>query len=176
MDKKLWKKAVSFHGHECPGLAIGFRVCEAAAEKLGIGFSDDEDIVCVTENDACGVDAVQAIFSCTLGKGNLIYRDTGKQAFSFFNRNNKKRIRIYLKARNQKELEREQWKKYLLAASTDELFSFSKPLFLLPERAKIFISVYCEICGEGAPEHKMHLQDGKTVCRDCFKSYDRGWR
>jgi formylmethanofuran dehydrogenase subunit E len=60
MNKELWDKAVAFHGHECPGLAIGFKACEAAAEKIGIGVSDDEEIVCITENDACGVDAIQA--------------------------------------------------------------------------------------------------------------------
>ena len=86
MNKELWEKAVKFHGHECPGLAIGVKVCEAAMEKMGIGKSEDEEIVCVTENDACGVDAIQVLLGCSIGKGNLIYKDTGKQAFSFFNR------------------------------------------------------------------------------------------
>ena len=58
MDQQLWQKCVEFHGHECPGLAIGFKACEAAKKKLGIGFSKDEEIVCITESDAC-VDAVQ---------------------------------------------------------------------------------------------------------------------
>jgi len=66
-EKTRWEKAVEFHGHECPGLAIGYKACEAAIKKLGIRFSGDEDIVCVTENDACGVDAVQLITGCTFG-------------------------------------------------------------------------------------------------------------
>lgn len=38
----LWEKCVSFHGHACPGLAIGFRV---AHEWLGmVGFSKNEEI------------------------------------------------------------------------------------------------------------------------------------
>jgi len=41
MDKELWKKSVEFHGHECPGLAMGFKACEAAMEKMGITFSKD---------------------------------------------------------------------------------------------------------------------------------------
>jgi len=79
MNKELWEKAVAFHGHECPRLAIGFMVSQVAFEKMGIGTSDDEDIVCVTENEACGLDAVQALLSCIIGKGNLIYHGTGKQ-------------------------------------------------------------------------------------------------
>ncbi|MGI6174746.1 MAG: FmdE family protein [Christensenellales bacterium] len=175
MNEQLWKKAVAFHGHECPGLAIGFKACEAAAQKIGIGMSEDEQIVCVTENDACGVDAVQALLSCTIGKGNLLYRGTGKQAFSFFDRKNNKSIRIYLRAKNQKELSRAEWQAYLLSAPVDDLFTFSEPEFELPEKARLFTTLVCEACGEGAPEHKMRLQEGKTVCADCFKGYSRGW-
>ena len=175
MDKDLWEKAVAFHGHECPGLAIGFKACEAAREKMRIGTSDDEQIVCVTENDACGVDAVQALLSCTLGKGNLIYRGTGKQAFSFFDRTNGKKLRVCLISGKNSDMDRIQWKEFLLSSPVDEIFSFSEPTFDLPERARIFTTMVCQICGEGSPEHKMHLQEGKTVCADCFTGYRRGW-
>ncbi len=40
MNRLDWIKAVEFHGHECPGLAIGFRarifnsvVCESCGEN-----------------------------------------------------------------------------------------------------------------------------------------------
>ena len=174
MNKELWEKSVAFHGHECPGLAIGFKACEAAVEKMGIGVSDDEEIVCVTENDACGVDAIQALFSCTIGKGNLLYRGTGKQAFSFFNRKTGQKLRVCLKP-GKAGMEREQWQEYLLNAPVDEIFTFSQPKFDLPEKARLFTTAVCEICGEGAPEHKMHIQDGKVVCADCFQDYSRGW-
>lgn len=175
MNKNLWVKAVAFHGHECPGLAIGVKACEAAIERLGIGFSDDEEIVCVTENDACGVDAVQAILSCTLGKGNLIYRGTGKQAFTFYNRKNGEKLRVYLKAKKDPSMERLEWQKYLLNAPVDEIFSFSEPKFELPEKARIFNTISCEICDECAKEDMIHIQNGKKVCADCYKSYTRGW-
>lgn len=175
MDQKLWEKAVAFHGHECPGLAIGFKACEAAMEKMGIGASDDEEIVCVTENDACGVDAVQAILSCTIGKGNLIYRGTGKQAFSFFDRKSGRKLRVCLKPNLNQGMDREDWKAYLLHAPVDEIFTYSEPKYALPERARLFQTVVCAVCGEGAPENKMHLQDGRAVCADCFQDYTRGW-
>jgi formylmethanofuran dehydrogenase subunit E len=176
MNKENWEKAVAFHGHECPGLAIGFRASEAAVERLGIGVSDDEQVVCITENDACGVDAVQALLSCTFGKGNLIYRGTGKQAFSFFERTSGKSMRVYLKARNEQGLSRAEWQAALLESPLEEIFEFSVPSFSVPERARLFDTLICEICGEGAPEHKMRLQEGKQVCLDCFNSYDRGWK
>jgi len=173
-EKTTWEKSVEFHGHECPGLAIGYKACEAAIEKMGIHFSSDEEIVCVTENDACGVDAVQLITSCTFGKGNLLYKGTGKMAFSFYNRSNGESLRMILKP-FQGEMDRQQRKDYILNSPVDQLFNFSKPTFELPPKARLFTTVVCEICGEGAPEHKMRINDGKKVCLDCFKDYSRGW-
>lgn len=174
LDKELWDKCVAFHGHECPGLAIGFRACEAAREKLGISFSKDEEVVCVTETDACGVDAIQVITGCTLGKGNLIYRDRGKQAFSFFVRSTGGSIRIVLRPID-KEMTREEKKLYLLEAPIGELFEFKRPNFELPERARIFRSIMCESCGELTAEHRIRIMEGKMLCLDCFKEYSRGW-
>ena len=175
MDMELWDKAAAFHGHVCPGLAIGFKACEAARSRLGLGASPDEEIVCVTENDACGVDAVQALLSCTFGKGNLIYRGTGKQAFSFFERSSGRKLRVCLKPGAKPAPTREERMRAILDAPIDELFTFSEPSFDLPERARLFGTVVCSKCGEGAPEHMMRLEDGEPVCLDCFKDYTRGW-
>lgn len=174
MDKGLWKKCVDFHGHECPGLAIGFKACEGAIEELGLAFSDDEQVVCITENDACGVDAIQVILSCTLGKGNLIYRDVGKQAFSFFDRKTGKSIRMVLKSFNG-NMDRHERQEYILNAPIDEIFEYKEPRYNLPERARIFNTIICDECNEGAAEHRIRLQEGKKLCLDCFKNYDRGW-
>ena len=67
--------AIAFHGHACPGLAMGYRVAVAAMARLCANRSEDEDLVTVVENDACSVDAVQLICGCTFGKGNLIFQD-----------------------------------------------------------------------------------------------------
>lgn len=39
---------------------------------LKIGYSKDEEIVCVTENDACGVDAIQVVLGCSAGERKFI--------------------------------------------------------------------------------------------------------
>jgi formylmethanofuran dehydrogenase subunit E len=174
MNREYWEKAKAFHGHECPGLAIGVKACEAVVEKMGVHPSFDEELVCITENDACGVDAIQSLMSCTMGKGNLIYKGTGKQAFTFINRTSGKAMRFYFKAQA-KGLDRAAFQQYLLDAPVDELFTYAEIEIELPENARRFSSVPCEICGESAPEHKIRLQDGKRVCIGCFKEYDRGW-
>lgn len=173
---KLWEKCVEFHGHECPGLAIGYRASLAAMEKLNLKFSQDEELVCVTENDACGVDAVQVLTGCSLGKGNLIYRGTGKQAFSFFNRSTGDKVRIVFKASlNRDGMCRREIQDYILKSPLEELFDFKEPTFPAPENARIFRSVACEQCGENASENKIRLQDNKKLCLDCCQEYSRGW-
>ena len=82
--ESLWQKCVAFHGHGCGGLAVGFRAVLYAWELFGCDSpSEDEKIVCVAETDACGVDAIQALLSCTVGKGNLIFNLQGKTLSPF---------------------------------------------------------------------------------------------
>ena len=94
---KTWNDCVAFHGHECGGLTIGYKASLYAAQLLGLEFSDDEQVVCISENDACGVDAIQVMLGCSIGKGNLLFHITGKQAFSFYNRATGESVRLILK-------------------------------------------------------------------------------
>ena len=99
MDDKneMWERAVRFHGHICPGLMIGFSASLYAMELLDLEFSEDEEVVCIVENDSCSVDAIQSVLGCTVGKGNLLFHMRGKQAFSFYNRNTGKSVRLVQK-------------------------------------------------------------------------------
>ena len=69
-----YEEIIQFHGHECPGLAIGYRMAIAAMENLESFRAEDEELVAIVENDACGVDALQCVTGCTFGKGNLLFR------------------------------------------------------------------------------------------------------
>ena len=174
MNKEAWERCVEFHGHECPGLAIGFRACEIAKNELDLTFSTDEEVVCVSENDACGIDAVQVITGCTAGKGNLFHKDIGKMAFSFFNRENGKAIRLILNSLPE-NMDREERKIYILNAPEDKVFKIGKPKFTVPEFAKKFNTIICEQCGEGAAEHKIRVHAGKKLCLDCAPDYEIHW-
>lgn len=168
----LFDKSAEFHGHICPGLAIGVRAAVEAQKILGIDHSADEEIVCVTENDACGVDGIQVLLGCSAGKGNLIFRIRGKQAFSFFNRNSGAAVRLVLKSLPKME-SREAKQNYILEAPFDEVFEIKKPGYPLPEEARLFPSVDCERCGESTAEPYIRLENGKKVCLDCFTHYFR---
>ncbi|MEA5020910.1 MAG: FmdE family protein [Gordonibacter sp.] len=177
LNKSLWDKAAEFHGHTCPGLAIGFKACEGAIAELGLNAEQlpavDEEIVCVTENDACGVDAVQVLLGCTYGKANLIPRLRGKMAFSFFIRGTDRKVRLMLEAKNEGDMGRQEFQDYLLKTPYDQLFKVSKPNYDLPESARLFASHTCAICGESAAEYGLRVQGGNMVCIDCYDAYER---
>ena len=176
MDMTVWERCVAFHGHECPGLAIGVKVCEAARKHLGVEFSSDEQVVCVTENDACCVDGVQFLAGCSVGKGNLIFRNRGKMAFTFFRRDTGRGMRFVLKNTvSRGDLDRESYQEKLLETDPDELFDRNVPPFPLPEPARLFPGVNCEQCGESTAEHLIRLQQGRKLCLDCCDTYGRGW-
>jgi formylmethanofuran dehydrogenase subunit E len=174
-EAELWQKAVAFHGHACGGLTIGYKAALYAQRLLGIGFSPDEEIVCVTENDACGVDAIQAILGCSVGKGNLLFRLRGKQAFSFFNRATGESFRLVMKENPVKHSSRtkEEAQAYLFNTDPENLFDRKAVPFALPEDAKIFSSIPCDNCGERTAENHIRLKDGKKLCEDCFIPYSR---
>ncbi|MFZ0451830.1 MAG: formylmethanofuran dehydrogenase subunit E family protein [Desulfatiglandaceae bacterium] len=56
ISPELVKDTTEFHGHWCPGLAIGIRAAEWALKEFG--HDGDEDVVVVAETDMCGVDAL----------------------------------------------------------------------------------------------------------------------
>ena len=177
LDETLWHKVATFHGHMCPGLAIGFKACEGAIEELGLDVSKlpavDEEVVCVTENDACGVDAVQVLLGCTYGKSNLIPRLRGKMAFSFFVRDTNKRVRLVFKAEKGEDMDRDDFQSYLLNTPYQELFDVGTPSYDLPEPARLVASQRCTTCGEMTAEYALRVQNGSLVCSDCYDAYAR---
>ena len=199
MDEEL-KKVIEFHGHLCPGLAIGYRVAKYV--KKFFKKSEDEELVAIVENNSCSVDAIQYMLSCTFGKGNLIFKDNGKHVYTFYSRNTGKAIRIYVKKDffeefNDKYPVKELLKKYnsgnlsedelelfkkikseatdnILNAKDDELFEIKEVEIEPPKKAKLFQSIKCQECGEYFMEIKGRVIDGKIVCKDCFEKIMKG--
>jgi len=189
-----FEDVVKFHGHSCPGLALGYRVAVTALEELGLKEpSSDEEIVCIVENDSCAVDAIQVVTGCTFGKGNLIFKDYGKQVYTFFNRKTGKFVRISVDFEfKETEKEKKLWQRFIegdnspevidfiekrkaektkqiLNAKKDEILKITYPEMTPPKRARIFKSLRCENCGEKVAEVKARLFNGKVLCIPCFE-------
>ncbi len=92
-----FSQAVRFHGHICPGLAVGYYASHVAMRWLAAEKSPDDEVFAVLEGSGCGADAVQAITGCTVGKGNLVIHDHGKPVFIFGIRGRARAQRIALR-------------------------------------------------------------------------------
>jgi formylmethanofuran dehydrogenase subunit E len=188
--------AARFHGHVCPGLAIGYRVATTALELLGVDRPHDEELVAVVENDTCAVDAVQVVTGCTFGKGNLLFKDYGKGGFSFFSRGREKGLRIRYRdlpalpnsdqarmeeltakvhfERSASEDERREYGE--LRRQLIELVLTCEPEKLLdwrwleeqpPHPARIRPSIVCDSCGEAVMETRIRRVNAKNFCIPC---------
>jgi formylmethanofuran dehydrogenase subunit E len=197
INQEVIDKTVAFHGHWCPGLAIGIRAAELARQKLG--SPEEAELVAIVETDMCGVDAVQALTGCTFGKGNLVHRDYGKMAFSFYDRKSGKGFRAVLNPEIQEEMAaeigplmkkmnegtiteeekqkledfRETRKETFLQAALEDLFSVRDLAAPAPRPARILKSLRCESCGEMTMESRTRRFDGQTLCIPCFDRVDQ---
>jgi formylmethanofuran dehydrogenase subunit E len=197
ISRELIQQTIKFHGHSCPGLALGIRAAELALAKLG--RASDEEIVAVVETDMCGVDAVQFLTGCTFGKGNLIHLDYGKNAFTFYRRSDGKGIRIVskrgtprdqddeLSALRKKMLkekltpgEQEKMEKgkaarieRIMAADPQDLFEVKPVQGPIPKKARILQSLVCEACGELTMESRTRRYLGQTLCIPCFETMEK---
>ncbi|HUV83580.1 MAG TPA: FmdE family protein [archaeon] len=193
IEESMIKNAIQFHGHQCPGLAIGIRVSEVVLRELGKP-ARDEEMVAIVETDSCSVDAIQVLTGCTFGKGNLIYNDFGKPVFTFLNRENNKAVRISLnkdafemdeehrslfaKVRNKtaSEAERELFTQKHIKKSNEVLDLPEEKLLIIehvkPEpiqKARIHESLDCVVCNEPVMETRVKLLNGEAHCIPCFE-------
>jgi len=165
-----YSQIVQFHGHECPGLAIGYRMANAAMEELRSMRAEDEEIVAIVENDACGVDALQCVTGCTFGKGNLVFHDYGKHVYTLYSRATGKGVRVVFHGRGipgnirDDPAARADW---ILRAPADSILSISRVHVSEPKRAEIRKSVPCAICGELVMDSRLREVDGKSACIPC---------
>ena len=181
-----------FHGHCCPGLALGFRVATVALEALRGSRASDEELVAVVENDSCAVDAIQVVTGCTFGKGNFRYHSYGKHVYTFYRRATGEGIRIAEEYRGFEEdpdfgslrqrvssgtatsdeqatfrTKMRAKTEAILAAPAEEFLSITPARHPLPARARIEPSERCADCQETVMASHLVDAHGKKLCQEC---------
>ena len=187
-----FRRCVEFHGHLCPGLAIGFQAARTLMERLGVRKAPDEELVAIVETDACGADAIQVITGCTFGKGNFIFKNYGKHAFTLVDRKKEKGVRVCLRSdafkmapeslslsekvqkdeASTKEIERyrqlqQERVEKILNADTESLFKIEEIIPDIPPKARIVESGICDLCGEPTKIDLLRKTNGKRMCIPC---------
>ena len=161
---------IKFHGHSCPGLAIGFRLASAAMNALGATRSDDEELFAVVESDACGVDALQCLSGCTFGKGNLIFRDYGKHAYSLFSRVRRQGVRVVFHGKGIPaglRGDRPAFALRIMAEPEDAIVSVTRIPYEELQTAQVRTSVVCVVCDEPVMETRVRETENGPVCIPC---------
>ena len=192
LSSEDFNKCVEFHGHTCPGLAIGFQAARTLMEQLDVRKAPDEELIAIVETDACGTDAIQVITGCTFGKGNFIFKNYGKHAFSLVDRKKGKAVRVCLRpdafqadpeylslsGRVQtdeaspgelvrfRQLQQERVQK-ILNADSESLFKIEELSPDIPPKARIMESGICDFCGELTKIDLLRKINGKRACILC---------
>jgi formylmethanofuran dehydrogenase subunit E len=79
VKNEQWEKTVEFHGHICPGIAVGYRAALYAARLLGReGEKIDATHFVLAYNDLCGLDGIQFVTGCSVGNAGLLIDNKGK--------------------------------------------------------------------------------------------------
>lgn len=198
VDAETVKRIAEFHGHMCPGLAIGIRAAELALQEIG-HHSSEEDVVAIVETDMCPVDAIQFLTGCTYGKGNLVHLDYGKNAFTFIRRSDGKALRLVTRSeawgggseehralmakvqrkaatpaeQQQFQALQQQRSQAILARPLEALFTVTPVKPQVPTKARFNTPVTCTNCGETMMETRSRLFQGQILCVPCFESHDR---
>jgi formylmethanofuran dehydrogenase subunit E len=192
-------RCVQFHGHTCPGLAIGFKAAMTLMGRLGVKKAPDEELLAIVETDACGADAIQVMTGCTFGKGNFIFKNYGKHAFSLMDRRRRKGIRVCLlpdvfesdheylslskkvqrdeasekEAERFRQLQQDRVQK-VLEADPESLFKVEEISPDIPAKARIMESGICDLCGESTKIDLLRRMNGKKICIPCSPQHGFG--
>lgn len=165
-------------------------------ERASIKETIGEEILAIIECNNCFADGVQIATGCTLGNNSLIYLDVGKNAVTLVRRGVWRGVRVYVDSEkirekyfsreavelfekvvvrregSKEDIERlhELWSEIgvLMANVPEEAFKVEEVKVSEIERAPIFESVRCEVCGELAMKTRVRTVNGKTICLSCL--------
>ncbi len=165
------KKAGDYHGHICPGIALGTKMTLAAMKALELDPDvKNKNLIVYVEVDRCMTDAVQAITGCSLGHRSLKYTDYGKFAAAFINLDTGKALRASIREsfNSSGPIEEVCW---VIAQTADsdlvvlQKVKISIPDMDLPGPPKH--KSFCTNCGERIMDGREIIRNGKPICRAC---------
>jgi len=193
-DNQALQECIRFHGHFCPGLAIGFKAAGELMRILQVERDGDEELFAIIETDACGADAIQVITGCTFGKGNFFFLDYGKHAFTLGGRQRNKTVRASLRSAREtfdpdfvslfetmrsksataqersKFLElREKVSRSIIDMEIDRLFTIQEVAVEFPPKARVVLSGVCPKCNEPVRLDYLQNFNGTLLCPSCRK-------
>ena len=187
------KRLVDFHGHLCPDLMIGAKLCEYVQGVLRSLSGPSGGMFMIAENSTSALDAIQVLLGLTIGNQRLHILDFGKHNYSVYFKHNAKAIRLSMKARRFGDEKYEHLERKIRSndATLDDVIRYQalvdnrilqisdltpQKLFEIKEiewnePPVELAGVYrkCSCCGELVLEERLIEQDGERYCIPCFR-------
>lgn len=188
------KRAVNFHGHICPELAIGSKFCEFVQGLFNDGSLSTSGFSIIAENTTSALDAIQVLLGTTVGNQRLQVMDFGKHNYTLLSHSLHCGWRL-----KQKSIEYEDQPSYVAfeekirtnQASLEEVLAFQKlldrrvqhiltmppeKLFTIEEtkhdhplKESTSLYVQCDRCGEQMLASRSIKRDHETLCLPCLQ-------
>jgi formylmethanofuran dehydrogenase subunit E len=198
-DRKMlidikFKRVVDFHGHLCPDLVLGGKLCEYVQKLQSVSNDLAGGISIIAENSTSALDAIQIILGTTVGNQRLHVTDFGKHNYTLLSGNKGNGFKFALKRHHYGDeaeydsLERKirdrqvvlddlvQFQtlldsrvKYLMGQGPEDLYLFEPVTGLSRpiEAASVFLD--CDRCGQQVLESRIIHCEGKAYCLPCFQ-------
>lgn len=188
------KRVVDFHGHLCPDLVIGCKICEYAQQLIPQAGELNGGISLIAENCTSSLDAIQIMLGTTVGNQRLQVMDFGKHNYTLSFQKAETGFRLSLKKQHfgdeekYRQLEQnimnnqvvmedvvqfqkllDSRVKYLLGLAPEDIFSVKHVESVTPpfEMANTFLQ--CSVCGEQVLKIRKIEHQDQTYCIPCFR-------
>jgi formylmethanofuran dehydrogenase subunit E len=165
------------HGHACAGQVLGVRMALCGLRLLGL--EDPGGLVVIAEIDRCATDAIPVVTGCRLSRRSLRFRDFGKVAATFYDRQAGRAVRLVAKedARERARAlhpeisdRRLQQIRAYREMPDEELFAWQWVRVTLgPEDLPGYKAprAICQACGESVQFKREIVREGRVLCRAC---------
>jgi len=192
-------RVVNFHGHMCPDLILGGKVCEYAQKLLEDKKEYKKGISVIAENCTSALDAIQVLLGTTIGNQRLKVVDYGKHNYAILYDKGRKGFKLSLKIFNYQDEDEyrllaekvdnnmaelndvlqfqklmDDRSRYLLSLSPEDIFDMAQagaPDFLL-EKADQYMT--CCKCGQQALKNRIIEHNENVYCMPCFQRINSG--
>jgi len=188
------KRAVNFHGHICPELAIGGKFCEFVQSLFNSGGLATSGFSVISENTTSALDAIQVLLGTTVGNQRLLVMDFGKHNYTLLSHSLrcgwrlKQRTLHYEDQASYVEYEQkiraneatmeevlafqkllDRRVQHILTLPPEMLFSIEEIQHDRPLTESTSLYIQCDRCGEQVLASRSIQKDDETLCLPCLQ-------
>jgi len=192
-------RVVNFHGHMCPDLILGGKVCEYAQKLLEDKNEFKKGLSIIAENCTSALDAIQVLLGTTIGNQRLKVIDYGKHNYTILYDKGRKGLKFSLRtinyqdedeyrrlaekaANNQASLNDvlqfqkllDDRTRYLLGLSPEDIFDMEDTGTADPLLEKADHYIACFKCGQQVLKSRIVSHQDKDYCMPCFQRINLG--